>query len=276
MSAGVIDPIEQALAADAPVYDVMNLVDQAIESATATGDRVSLDLLATFFDGIASERGRQWSWLAIAAARARTLAEQAATTDPAAAATSPADAPGETEPPPPPAAVAEKPQYAGWWLRTAAFFLDLFVLGVLDTMVGGAPGGGDGLLGFMLAGLPVAYFAGLHAFNRGATVGKAVLGIAVRRTDGTPADLGRTVWRCVATSLLWITGIGGLVDMAVGAGDGRRQWLHDKMADTIVVHKHWRAVDPPAILAASPDVQGLPRFEPDPAVNPDSKSVTPQ
>ena len=277
MSAGIIEPIEQALAADASVHDVMNLVDQTIESATATGDGVTLDLLASFFDGVASERDQQWSWLSLAAARARALAVQAAATDPDTAATSPADAPGETEPTHLTAAAAEKARYAGWWLRTGAFFLDLFVLGVLEMIGGLVSGGGDvgsNFLGLAVWGLPVAYFAGLHAFNRGATVGKALLGIAVLRTDSRRVGLGRAIWRSVATFLLWITGIPGLVDMAMGAADGRRRWLHDKMAGTIVVHQHWRAVDLRATLDTSPDEQGLSTIEPDPNSSPDSRGVT--
>ena len=279
MSARITEPIEQALAADASVHEVMNLVDQAIESASATGDGVTLDLLATFFDGIASERGQQWSWLSIAAARARTLAEQAAATDPDTAATAPADAPGETEPTPRTAgAAAEKPRYAGWWRRTGAFFLDWLVLGFLFFIVGLVSGGGDvgtTLFGFVLWGLPVVYFAGLHAFNRGATAGKALLGIAVCGADYRRVGLGRAIWRSVATFLLWITGIGGLVDMAIGEADGRRRWLHDKMAGTIVVvHQRRRAVDLRAILDASPDEEGLSTIEPDPNSSPDSRGVT--
>ncbi|MEX2547480.1 MAG: RDD family protein [Chloroflexota bacterium] len=78
----------------------------------------------------------------------------------------------------------------------------------------------------------VAYFAGMHAFYDGATIGKAVLGLAVRAADGSPVRLGRAIGRATATFLLWIVVVGGLVDMLVGAADGRRQWLHDKIAGT--------------------------------------------
>jgi uncharacterized RDD family membrane protein YckC len=283
MSAGIIEPIEQALAADASVHDVMNLVDQAIESATATGDGATLGLLASFFDRVASERGQQWSWLSMAAERARTLAVQAAATDPEPepepepSPTPAADAPGATEPTPLTAAAYEKERYAGWWRRTVALLVDLVILLMLEMIVGRASGGGDvgsNLLGLAVWGLPVAYFAGMHAFNRGATVGKMLAGVAVLKTDGGRVELGRAIWRSAATLLLWITGIGGLVDMIVGAADGRRQWLHDKVAGTIVVHRHWRAVDPRATLDGSPDEPGLSRIEPDPNSNPDSRGVT--
>ena len=62
--------------------------------------------------------------------------------------------------------------------------------------------------------------------------------------------------------------------MAVGAGDGRRQWVHDKMAGTIVVHRHWRAVDLGATLDASPADQGPSGIEPGPNDDPDPRGVT--
>ena len=151
MSGGVIDPVEQALAADASLHDVLELVDAAIESATATGDGVTLDRLASLLDGITTERGQDWSGLSIAAARARALAGRAAATGTAPPTVVPVDAPTATVPPPPTATADEKARYAGWWLRTVALFLDLVVLVVLYVIVGRASGGGDvgsNLLGF--------------------------------------------------------------------------------------------------------------------------------
>lgn len=238
MSAGVIDPIEQALAADAPMHDVLDLVDAAIESATATGDSVTLDRLASSLDAIASERGHEWSRLSIAAARARAVATRAAATGPAPCAISATDAPAASVPTPLTATADEQRRYAGWWLRTAAFVIDSLVLGFAYTLLDATAGGsGSSFLVLVWLGIPVAYFAGMHAFHDGATIGKAVLGLAVRAADGSPVRLGRAIGRATATFLLWIVAVGGLVDMLVGAADPRRKWLHDKIAGTIVIHR---------------------------------------
>lgn len=237
MNSGVIDPIEQALAADAPMHDVLDVVDAAIESATATGDSVTLDRLASLLDAIASERGQEWSRLSIAAARARAAATRAAATVPAPPAISATDAPAASVPTPLTATADEQLRYAGWWLRTAAFVIDWLVLGFAYTLLDATGGSDSSFLVLVWLGIPVAYFAGMHAFHDGATIGKAVLGLAVRAADGSPVRLGRATGRATATFLLWIVVVGGLVDMLVGAADPRRQWLHDKIAGTIVIHR---------------------------------------
>jgi uncharacterized RDD family membrane protein YckC len=85
----------------------------------------------------------------------------------------------------------------------------------------------------------------MHAFNHGATVGKALLGVAVQIADGREIGLGRGVGRAVATTVLWLTVLGGLVDMIVGAADEKGAWVHDKLAGTIVVR---RRAGPQAIV----------------------------
>jgi uncharacterized RDD family membrane protein YckC len=236
MNAGVIDPIEQALAADAPMHDVLDLVDAAIESATATGDSVTLDRIASLLDATASERSQEWSRLSIAAARARAAATRAAATVPAPSAISPTDAPAASVPTPLTATADEQLRYAGWWLRTAAYVIDSLVLGFAYTLLDATGASDSSFLVVVWLGIPVAYFAGMHAFHDGATIGKAVLGLAVRAADGSPVRLGRATGRATATFLLWIVVVGGLVDMVVGAADPRRQWVHDKIAGTIVIH----------------------------------------
>jgi uncharacterized RDD family membrane protein YckC len=63
----------------------------------------------------------------------------------------------------------------------------------------------------------------------------AIVGIKVIRTDGSPASLGRIFWlRNVVNALLGIIPLYNMIEVLFIFGE-RRQCLHDKIADTIVV-----------------------------------------
>ena len=75
--------------------------------------------------------------------------------------------------------------------------------------------------------------------RNGQTIGKKLVGIKVVRSDGSKASLGRIFWlRNIVNpipSMIPLVGIVyGLVDHLFIFGD-KRQCLHDKIADTIVV-----------------------------------------
>ena len=239
MSTGSADPIDAALAGDASAHDVLDLVDDAIEGAAGKADTVTLAALADRLDAVAAERGGEWHMLAIAAMRARALATPsgkggvAAAPDTAGSEAPPAaQLPGSTLP----RDEAVQPAYGGWWVRTVAYLLDCVVLGSASGLLAAiAPGTGDGIAGLLWVGLPLAYFAGMHAFHDGATVGKAVFGIAVRGPDESGVGFGRAAGRAVATWVLWFTFIGGLVDTIMLGADHRKRSLHDKIAGTVVV-----------------------------------------
>lgn len=196
--------------------DVLDSTDAAIEHASAADDAAALVALADLLDEAAAERGSEWRGLAIAAARARALA----------------GAPVAETPPAPVAASASASRYAGWWIRLVAFVLDVVLLSIVY-----------GLLFEILPGVaavllwlgPLAYFAGMHAANDGATVGKAVFGIALRSRDERRVGAGPCVVRAVATTVLWATLIGGLIDTILLVADRRKQSVHDKIAGTFVV-----------------------------------------
>jgi uncharacterized RDD family membrane protein YckC len=72
--------------------------------------------------------------------------------------------------------------------------------------------------------------------QNGQTIGKKLLNIKVIRSDGSKASLGRIFWlRNVVNSLLSIIPFYLLVDLLFIFGE-RKQCLHDKIADTIVVN----------------------------------------
>jgi uncharacterized RDD family membrane protein YckC len=75
--------------------------------------------------------------------------------------------------------------------------------------------------------------------RNGQTIGKKMVGIKVVRTDGTRASLGRIFWlRNVVNGIPQVIPFVGYIYMLVDHlfifGD-KRQCLHDKIADTIVV-----------------------------------------
>jgi uncharacterized RDD family membrane protein YckC len=71
--------------------------------------------------------------------------------------------------------------------------------------------------------------------RNGQSIGKKITGIKVVRSDGSPASLGRIiVLRNVLNSLLGIIPLYGLVDALMIFGD-KRQCVHDRIADTIVI-----------------------------------------
>ena len=235
-----VDPIERALAEGATPGTVLDLADQEIEAASADENWSRLERLAAALETTAAERGEAWSGLAIAAARARALAGGAGGRAPAEGEPRVTVLEPAVPPSPPPrtaAAAGTESAYAGWWRRAVAFAIDVVAVSTLYVLFGELrPADSDSLIWAVpeLA-IPLAYFAGMHAFAYGATIGKAVLGIAVRAAGEERVGLGRATGRAIATFVLWITFVGGIVDLTVGAADSRRQWVHDKIAGTVVV-----------------------------------------
>ena len=227
MSIQSLDSIDAALDGNASVDEVLDLVDDVIERATRTADAVTLTALADRVDAVAAERGGEWQGLAVAALRARAIAGAPI-----------AEAPPAPRLPAPRADDGRAPSaYAGWWLRTGAFLLDWALLAAAYGLLAEfAPDEvGDAVVVTVWLGLPLAYFAGMHAANHGATAGKEVCGISVRGPDERGIGWGRAIGRAVATTVLWITLVGGLVDAVLLGTDRRKQALHDKIAGTVVV-----------------------------------------
>jgi uncharacterized RDD family membrane protein YckC len=75
--------------------------------------------------------------------------------------------------------------------------------------------------------------------RNGQTIGKKLVGIKVVRSDGSKASLGRIFWlrnivNAIPSAIPFLGSIYGLVDHLFIFGD-KRQCLHDKIADTVVV-----------------------------------------
>jgi uncharacterized RDD family membrane protein YckC len=121
-------------------------------------------------------------------------------------------------------------EYAGFWVRLGAGVIDLLTLVFMVTIIAYfffTP------VIWVTSGLVIsaAYWVGFWVW-RGQTPGKMALGIKVIRTDSSPVK-----WQCALCRFLGY--IVSAVTLFIGfiwvAFDGRKQGIHDKIADTYVV-----------------------------------------
>ena len=142
-----------------------------------------------------------------------------------------------------PADVEKKLNYAGFWIRVAAVFIDsilmyLVFFGAAFLFLGGlesfATGGMNITFQLIFAVAGILYFAGMESSSRQGTLGKMAVGIKVGNARGEQLSfanaLGRYFAKIVSTIILYI----GF--MMVG-WDKKKQGLHDKIAGTYVFYK---------------------------------------
>ena len=98
-----------------------------------------------------------------------------------------------------------------------------------------------GVAGILTLVLAIAWIVyTIYLVNKNSqTIGKKLLGIKVVRTDGSRATLGRIFWlrnvvNAIPSLIPYIGSFYGLADSLWIFGE-KRQCLHDKIADTIVV-----------------------------------------
>jgi len=111
---------------------------------------------------------------------------------------------------------------SSFWERMGAAFLDVVLVSIIGSWVGGPP------LAFLVA---LAYFAGMWAW-KGTTVGGIVLGLKVVRLDGTPVTFAVALVRALAAAFSVIVLFLGFLWIA---WDGEKQGWHDRIAGTVVV-----------------------------------------
>ena len=131
-------------------------------------------------------------------------------------------------------------EYAGFWIRFAAKFVDGILLNIMGKVVGLVVGLalGDGAaviwisfgLGLGINAAYVIYFTG----KSGATPGKMACKIEVIRADGSPMTYGRATGRFFAEFLSALTLLIGYI---MAGFDEEKRALHDRICDTRVVRK---------------------------------------
>jgi uncharacterized RDD family membrane protein YckC len=132
-------------------------------------------------------------------------------------------------------------EYAGFWIRVGAKFVDGIILNVagqiIQLVIGlalkGSPEVAAGIGVIIALGINAGYmiyFTGKY----GATPGKMACKIEVIRADGSPMTFGRATGRYFAEMLSGLTlGIGYIMV----AFDEEKRSLHDRICDTRVVRK---------------------------------------
>ena len=144
--------------------------------------------------------------------------------------------------------------YAGFWLRLAAFIVDGIIMGVLVWVFNGVWSMAFGLgwmggtteffvteveggtvfwvLGILITFLMIsAYLIGFWAW-RGQTPGKMLLRLKVLHGDGSNIGWGTAVIRYLGFIISTMVVLLGHIWVLF---DSRRQGLHDKIADTVVI-----------------------------------------
>ncbi len=119
---------------------------------------------------------------------------------------------------------AEVPPYpkATFWERMGAAFLDVVLVSILGSLVGGPP------LAFVVA---LAYFGGMWGW-KGTTIGGVVLGLKVARMDGTPVTFLVALVRGLMAGFSAVVLFLGFLWIA---WDKDKQAWHDKVAGTVVL-----------------------------------------
>jgi uncharacterized RDD family membrane protein YckC len=142
-------------------------------------------------------------------------------------------------------------QYAGFWIRFAAKFIDGLIGGIvvgIPTMlvmiwVGGGlvrnapPGAGQILVQVLLQLFSLVFTVGYNTFfvgKYGATPGKMAVGVKVVAPDGAPIPFMRAFGRAWAD---YLSGFTCMIGYLIAAFDNEKRALHDHICSTRVVYK---------------------------------------
>jgi len=175
--------------------------------------------------------------------RPRFEADDFAVEPPAPPTTTPPFAPPPTFYRPPEAAAPV--QFAGFWKRFAAYFIDqivlligMFVVAFVAAIVVAIRGGDPERMGgvFELGSWIVSwlYFALMESSYNQATLGKLALGIKVTDLNGQPIGFGRATGRYFGKIL---SGLALFIGFIMIGFTPKKQGLHDMIAGTLVVDR---------------------------------------
>jgi uncharacterized RDD family membrane protein YckC len=122
-------------------------------------------------------------------------------------------------------------EYAGFWIRFGAWFIDFLVLLLPGVILGLVLPEGISTLVSLVVNL--LYFGLMESSENQATVGKMAVGIKVGDHNGDQISFANAMGRYFAKILSGlILGIGYMM----AGWDDRCQALHDKLADTYVFY----------------------------------------
>jgi uncharacterized RDD family membrane protein YckC len=141
--------------------------------------------------------------------------------------------------------------YADFWIRFVASFIDGIILNVLGSIIGfmigiivGISAGGRGDTGVLVTAQTLGFLAGaiitwlyqafLESSSRQATLGKQAMGIVVTDLNGDRISFGKATVRSFSK---YLSAIILLIGYIMAAFTEKKQALHDIIAGTLVVKK---------------------------------------
>jgi uncharacterized RDD family membrane protein YckC len=145
-------------------------------------------------------------------------------------------------------------QYAGFWIRVAAFIIDAIVVYAAVFLVAAIVSGlvlANGTSAFdednsgavfvvvaliylVLLVAVVSYFALMESSDKQATLGKMAVGIKVGKSDGEKISFANAIGRYFSKML---SGMILYIGYIMVGFDEKKQGLHDKIANTYVFYK---------------------------------------
>ena len=126
---------------------------------------------------------------------------------------------------------APGPEFGGFWLRVAAYIIDVSLLGIVAVILSSALGAAGQAMGALIF---IAYFIGLWG-TTGQTIGMMLLGLhVVRNLDGGKITWGNAVLRFVGSLVAFACIYIGVIWVAF---DSRKRGWHDMIGGTVVVRK---------------------------------------
>ena len=146
-----------------------------------------------------------------------------------------------------PSSVGARLNYAGFWIRFAAYFIDAVIITVVNValtfvLFGGSMFEAQETSGFFVQNLSyslvslvvgILYFCGMESSRRQATLGKMGVGIKVGNSRGEKISFANALGRYFAKILSAIT---LMIGFMMAGWDSKKQALHDKIASTYVFH----------------------------------------
>ena len=134
-----------------------------------------------------------------------------------------------------------EPEYAGFWIRFAAAFIDGIILLIPNSLLQYAMAEsiaemGTGLALYYLITISFSwlYYAGMESSSNQATLGKMVVGLKVTNMEGEPISFMNATGRYFAKI---ISAIILMIGYIMAAFNPKKQALHDQLAKTLVLKK---------------------------------------
>ena len=138
-----------------------------------------------------------------------------------------------------PAGVQKQLNYAGFWIRFAAYFIDAVILWIVNFAVmmlfmgGFTPTEPNIPVQVFMALAGIIYFVAMESSSRQGTLGKMAVGIRVGKANGEQISfinaLGRYFSKIISALILFI-------GFMMAGWDSKKQALHDKIANTYVYY----------------------------------------